>query len=76
MVGLFSGAGSGNRTRLSTLEGSHNNHYTIPAWVSACILADGNRDDNMRGFCLALDKICFVHYDAATFETDGFFVGV
>lgn len=25
------GAGSGNRTRLSTLEGSHNSHYTIPA---------------------------------------------
>ena len=28
---IFFGAGSGNRTRLSTLEGSHNSHYTMPA---------------------------------------------
>ena len=25
------GAGNGNRTRISTLEGSHNSHYTMPA---------------------------------------------
>ena len=30
MFFLF-GAGNGNRTRLSTLARSHNNHYTIPA---------------------------------------------
>ena len=28
---FFYGAGSGNRTRLSNLEGWSNSHYTIPA---------------------------------------------
>lgn len=46
------GAGSGNRTRVSTLEGSHNSHYTMPAdilRIAKCAISwSGRHDLNVR----------------------------
>lgn len=44
------GAGNGDRTRISSLENWNNNHYTIPAYLSAVALAqaDARRIGGLR----------------------------